>query len=244
MYPVLQIGGLSIQTPGLALLAGIWIALDLVSKDAARHDENAEHAYNAGFYALIAGLIAARLGFVIAHLDAYINSPLSVFSILPGSALRPVGLAVGIAVWLGFLHRKKMLNLNVLDASARALAVLAAAVAAANFLSGDGYGVETGVPWAIDLWSAQRHPTQVYELLAALGVLAALWRWRDQWSAPGTAFAVWVIGYGTARLLLEALRADSWIVFGNLRGVQVVALVAIVAVLVLAARRAPASRAV
>ena len=244
MYPVFQIGGASIQTPGLALLVGVWIALDIFSREAGRRTQNAEHAYNAGFYALIGGLIAARLSFVALHIESYLDSPLSIFSILPGSALPNVGFIAGIIVWFVFLKRKEALNLEMLDAVAPALAILAAAVAAANFLSGDGYGLETSLPWAIDLWSAKRHPTQIYELLAALAVFGFLWRYRTRWPFDGAALLAWVIGYGSVRLVLEAFRADSWLLPGNLRGIQVISLLAILAAMLLLARRAPKSRAV
>ncbi len=244
MYPVLQIGGASIQTPGLALLVGVWIALDIFSREAGRRRQNAEHAYNAGFYALIGGLIAARLSFVVLHFESYLDSPLSIFSILPGSALPNVGFIAGIIVWLVFLKRKNTLKLEMLDAAAPALAILAVAVAAANFLSGDGYGLETSLPWAIDLWSAKRHPTQIYELLGALAVFGFLWRYRTRWSFDGAASLAWVISYSVVRLVLEAFRADSWLLLGNLRGIQVVSLLAIVAVMLLLARRAQKSRGV
>ncbi|MBI3360421.1 MAG: prolipoprotein diacylglyceryl transferase, partial [Chloroflexi bacterium] len=69
-------------------------------------------------------------------------------------------------------------------------------------------------------------------------VLAILWRRRERWPYPGAALLAFVSLYGSARLSLESFRGDSWVVFGSLRGVQVVALVAATVALAVVAWRA------
>jgi prolipoprotein diacylglyceryltransferase len=45
MFPVLQIGPLALPVPGLTMLAGVWIGLWLVEKEAARLQLDPEAVY-------------------------------------------------------------------------------------------------------------------------------------------------------------------------------------------------------
>ncbi|HSN75643.1 MAG TPA: prolipoprotein diacylglyceryl transferase family protein [Anaerolineae bacterium] len=67
MFPTIPIGPMRLQTYGLALLlaymAGMWLA----ARQARRHGVDSDHVYNMGLYALLAGIVAARLGHAIAY---------------------------------------------------------------------------------------------------------------------------------------------------------------------------------
>jgi len=169
-------------------------------------------------------LLGARLLFALEHLNAYLVSPISLFAI-SGTALdRWGGLLVGLAV--AFLYgRSKTLPLRPsLDALAPGLAVFMIALGVANFLSGDRYGLPLDAPWAIYLWGAYRHPTQIYELLLAIGVLIA-WRLTSRRDAVTGARFLLVVGLTSAsRLFTEAFRADSPITLGGFRLAQLLAL--------------------
>jgi prolipoprotein diacylglyceryltransferase len=59
------------------------------------------------------------------------------------------------------------------------------------------------------LWGASRHPSQIYEALAALLILLVVLRRGKKEAAPGVLFMDLVIYSARARLLLEAFRAES-----------------------------------
>ena len=127
-------------------------------------------------YGLIAGLVGARLLYALEHVNAYLASPISLFA-LGGSAVDGWGgLLVGIVVAILYGRAQHLPLRLTLDALAPGLAVFMIAVGLANFLSGDGYGSPLRAPWAIHLWGAYRHPTQIYEVLLAVIVLLA-WRY-------------------------------------------------------------------
>ena len=66
---------------------------------------------------------------------------------------------------------------GTLDALAPGLVVGLMVVSLADFLAGPGYGSETTLFWAIDLFGVRRHPVQLYEsltMLLFLGVLLIL----------------------------------------------------------------------
>ena len=84
MLPVLQIGPLALQTPGLILLAGIWLGLWLAERSAHRHGIEPAHLYNLALLALLSGLVGGRLFYVLFYPSAFAASPRSIFSLNPG----------------------------------------------------------------------------------------------------------------------------------------------------------------
>ena len=98
MLPFVRLGPLLLQVPGLALLVGIWFASELVEKEALRLRLNVAAILNLVIYALIAGLIGARLLYALEHLNAYLASPISLFAISGGALDGWGGLLVGLGV--------------------------------------------------------------------------------------------------------------------------------------------------
>ena len=52
MFPIIQIGPLSLPAPGLILLAGIWIGLTVAERFAPRFKANSNQLYNLVFVVL------------------------------------------------------------------------------------------------------------------------------------------------------------------------------------------------
>lgn len=69
------------------------------------------------------------------------------------------------------------------------------------------YGIHTSLPWAVDFGDGPRHPTQLYEWLAALAALVWLPKWRRFFAhEQGLAFRVLMAGYLLWRLLIDGLK--------------------------------------
>jgi phosphatidylglycerol:prolipoprotein diacylglycerol transferase len=99
----------------------------------------------------------------------------------------------------------------------------------ANILSGDAFGSPTNVPWAIYLWDENRHPSQIYETLAALVIFVVEWKRPPGHPGAGINFLLVVALSAAARVFLEAFRGDSLIWPGGFRAAQVVGLVVMAA---------------
>ena len=231
MFPVLQVGSLAIAVPGLALLMGVWVALWLAEKEATRLTLNADAVYRLAFGALVAGLIGARLAYVARYLGVYTSDPLGIFSLNAVTLAPAEGALIGIAAAFIYGARRQLPLRATLDALAPALAALAVAVAVAHAASGDAFGTPAQLPWSVYLWGEYRHPTQVYELIAALGVLGLAWRARARGLFPGFNFLLVVALLAAARIFLEAFRGDSLLITGGWRTAQVVGLVVLAACL-------------
>ncbi|MBI3360269.1 MAG: prolipoprotein diacylglyceryl transferase [Chloroflexi bacterium] len=237
MFPFLRLGPFLLQLPGLALLAGVWLGSSLAEKEAARINVETPHVaslpaaiYNLIFYGLIAGIVGARLTYAARYLSAYLANPLSLFALTPNTLWPGAGLVIGIAVAALYGRRKGLPFRPTLDALAPALAAFMAALGVAHFLSGDAFGApaygpgSVALPWAIYLWDDYRHPTQIYETLAALAVLFITLKRPLAQPREGLNFLLVVALSAAARVFLEAFRGDSVIWAGGFRAAQVIAL--------------------
>ena len=205
MYPFLRIGSLVIQTSGLALLAGLWVAMNLIEKEALRLKLNSTAIINMIFYGLFGGLIGARLIYAVQHLNAYLSNPLGMFSLNSSVLNLPGGLIISMVIAYLFGRRQKLPLRPTLDALAPGLAIFLIAVGAANILSGNAYGSATHLPWAIYLWGDFRHPTQIYETVAAL-IVFVLWKRMSSVSrSSGVSFLQVVALSASARIFLEEI---------------------------------------
>ncbi len=228
MLPFIRLGPFLLQLPGLALLVGVWIGSTLAEKEAERLKLNPADVYNLIFYGLVAGLIGARLAYAAQYLSAYLANPLSLFALTPATLSPNGGLVIGAAIATLFGWRKKMALRRALDALAPGLAAFMIAFGVAHFLGGDAFGAPTKLPWAIYLWDDYRHPTQVYETIAAL-VIFGIARRRPFGQHEGVTFLLTVALFAAARIFLEAFRGDSVIWVGGFRAAQVIGLLALVA---------------
>lgn len=268
MLPVVQIAGLTLRTPGLAFLAGLWIGLEVSSREGMRRGISGDRLYNVAFYSLIAGVLGARLAFVITHLNLYtsitpfMRMVLSIVALAPGTEIGWAGVLVGLGVAAYFTRRWNLAPLDLADALAPGVAILAIGVGLANLLSGEMYGVETQLPWGIPMWGSIRHPTQIYFMLVAGGALFAALRLRS--SEPvrskrsgkakkhrkeGTAQRDYPAGFvmqivlivlSAGMLLIEPLRADSPVIGDGIRVWLIVSVAVITAMMGVFAFRAPA----
>lgn len=100
------------------------------------------------------------------------------------------------------------------------------------FLAGlnDGtYGVPTALPWGVDFGDGvPRHPTQVYDMLFAVGAGTLAWRYKDS-LAPGSglAFKLYLAAYLAWRLLVDGIKPVPYAYVFGLSGIQLVCLLAL-----------------
>jgi prolipoprotein diacylglyceryltransferase len=243
MLPILNIGPLAIQVPGLFLLAGVWVGVSLMEKEAPRLKLNASILSNMVLVGLVAGILGARVSYAIRFLDVYLDNPISLLSLNP-TTLSPVeGGFIGLAVAATYGRKRGLALWRTLDALTPGLAAFFIAIGFSHLASGDAFGAATKLPWAIELWGAERHPSQIYEVLTAGLILFAVLEMRGRGLAPGGLFAFWAGLAALSRLFLEGFRGDSVVVLGVLRSAQVGSLLVLSAALLVLHLRQRAARA-
>lgn len=234
MLPVLQIGPLALQLPGLILLAGVWFGLTLAEKSAPRHRVEPSDVSNLVFYGLVGGIVGARLAYALQFVEVYLSDPVSLVALNPNTLAAPEGILIGSIVAVVYVYRRGLSVWPTLDALTPGLALFATALALAHLSSGDAFGSVSDLPWAIELWGARRHPTQIYELILAILALALVVRLdRKRPAAAGQLFILWAGVAALSSLFLGAFRGDSIIVLQVLRRGQLIATAVLVATLFL-----------
>jgi phosphatidylglycerol:prolipoprotein diacylglycerol transferase len=224
MLPTLPIGPLVIPVPQFSLLLAFWFGLSLAEKLATRRNISAEGLYNLVFTGLVAGLLGARIGYVLQYPSAFIQSPLSLFSLNPGMFDAFSGSAMVLLGMIIYGQRNKLPFWETLDILTPMLAVMAVGLAISHIASGEAFGSETNLPWAINLWGAKRHPSQFYELVAAAIILGlVIIRFKSIISRAGNLFFVFVALTAAARLFLEGFHGDSFTILGGVRIAQILA---------------------
>ena len=73
MFPIIQVGPLAIQAPGLFLIVGIWLGLSLAERYSTQFGIDKKKLYNLVFLCLVGGIVGARLTYVIRYPNAFIS---------------------------------------------------------------------------------------------------------------------------------------------------------------------------
>lgn len=230
VFPTIPIGPLRLQTYGLFLLVATFAGLWLAARQARRHGIDGDHVINAGFYALIVGLVVARLGHAVAFFEVYRTDPLQIISLSAGAFLLLPGLLGALAMVAIYVRRHGLSPARMADSFAPGVLLGIAIAEIGAFLSGHSIGTVSSVPWAVEQFGVSRHPAGLYVALAALALLALLlWVDRTRDLRPGRLALLAVFGLAIIVLFVDPLHAASPLVGGGWRLPQVLAL-AVVAI--------------
>jgi len=224
MFPILHVGPLAIQVPGLLLLIGLWLGLSLAERFSPHREIQPNVLFNLVFIGLIAGIVGARFAYVFRFPEIFTNNPISVLSLNPGLLDPLAGSLSAIFLALIYIQRKSLPFWSAMDVLTPIIAVLGVAIGLSHLASGSQFGRLTDLPWGIDLWGAKRHPTQFYETLSAGIILAIFWPLRDPWkiALPGKYFLSFMALSASATIFLQAFHADSTVTSNGFRIVQII----------------------
>jgi len=165
MFPIINIGPFAIQASGIILLLSLLIGLWLTSKFAERLDTAGDVIESSVFYGLLAGIAAARIGFLLKNPSIFAEAPLSLFSLTPTMLDPSFGLLVGGLTAFIYAQKQNLPLLPTLDTLTPLVIFVFAGLHFADLANGDRYGLPTNLPWGIRLWNEVRHPVQIYVLL-------------------------------------------------------------------------------
>ncbi len=229
MLQVISIAGLTIPVGPLAFLLSFVLGSELASRALGKIAPEPDIAQWKGamdgamLWALLAGLVTARLAYVVRFSELYMTSPQLALSPRPGSLMLMPGLLGGGAVLFLIMARNNIPLARLADALAVGAAGALTAYYIGQFLTGAGYGLPTELPWGVELWGTVRHPVQIYEAAAAAGILLFLWMQLSV-SQPGEVFWDFVTLYSISVLILTGFRSTSATWIQGVRIAQVISL--------------------
>jgi phosphatidylglycerol---prolipoprotein diacylglyceryl transferase len=239
-FNALEIGPLSLNLYGLMIALGVIAAVWLFGKRLEEREVGTKDDASAiAIWAVLAGVIGARLYHVVTDYDRFRNNWGEIPAIWNGGLGIPGGLLLGVPVGM-YLAKKRGIPMAVGATCAAPAIALAQSIGRwGNYFNQELYGRPTTLPWGLEIDAAHLqdgyavgtlfHPTFLYESLWSLGLcLALLWidkHWRP---APGQLFVMYIMGYGLGRFWVEGLRIDPADEIAGLRLNQWVALAAVV----------------
>ena len=224
---------------GIGMLAGIGMAM----MEAKRTGQNQEDYLDLAIFAIIFGIIGARLYYVIFAWDMYNDNLLEIFNTRHGG-LAIYGGVIAVVIVAIILCRSRHIKLGaMMDLVVMGLLIGQAIGRWGNFLNREAFGAETTMPWRMQLTTTagelvEVHPTFLYESLWNLiGLLLIVFVISKARRFDGENTCFYFLWYGVGRFWIEGLRTDSlylfnWTIAGQpIRVSQVLSLVLMIAAL-------------
>lgn len=218
MHPILfKIGPVTVHTYGLlvaiGLLAGIWMA----TWQAKKRGLEPELIMDLGFYAIIGGILGARLFFVILNIDFFLVHPLEIIKIWNGGLVFFGGFLCGLSTILFYIWKKKLPASDIGDIAAICLPLGHAIGRLGCLAAGCCYGKYCDLPWAITFTNADTlarpigislHPTQLYAAFGNAVIFVIMLNLGRREKLAGRLFPIYLILYGIMRSIVELFRGD------------------------------------
>lgn len=217
----------------IAMLSGVLAAVTIAKKT----DQNPDLYWDFFIYAVIFGVIGARIYYVIFEWDAYKGDILSVFNLRQGGLAIYGGVIAAFITIYVFCKLKKYPATLLMDTGLPGLILGQAIGRWGNFFNREVFGEYTDNILAMrlpidavrsrDISSAlaehieagtnyiQVHPTFLYESLwnlAVFGLIILFWKKK----AFQGEIALWYLfGYGVGRFWIEGIRTDQLMLIGT-----------------------------
>ena len=217
---VFSIGFFTLRWYSLAYIAGIvigwWYLLKLLDQPGAPMARR--HADDLVFYATLGIILGGRIGYVLFYAPDMLLHPLRILRLWDGGMSFHGGV-IGTSLAIILFARRNGLNwLRIHEYVACVVPFGLFFGRLANFVNGELWGKPTDVPWAIvfsrtvpaGVPEPARHPSQLYEAgLEGVALFALLyfffWRTNARYQ-PGKLTGLFLLGYGTARFVVEFFR--------------------------------------
>ena len=219
---------------GTTILLGFWIA----AREAKRTGQNPENYLDMGIIGVIAGIVGARLYYVIFSWDMYKDNLLDIFNLREGGLAIYGGVIAAVISVLVLAKVKHLSAPQIFDTIAMALLNGQMLGRWGNFFNREAFGGYTDSLFAMrlpldavrssDVTEQMRrhieridgvsyiqvHPTFLYESLWCMVLLIILFAYRKHKKYEGELFLMYLFGYGLGRFWIEGLRTDQLLLPG------------------------------
>lgn len=224
---------IAIHWYGVIVATCVGISAWIVASGMRHRGENPDHVWDALVWAIPAGIVGARLWYVVNDIlgggSIYLDEPARILRIYEGGLHFYGALLFGALAVVFYAIRHKLDVWLILDSAAPSLLIGQGLARPVNFINQELYGPPTDLPWGIPIdqqhrippWDQMQlfpeettrfHPTFAYEMVWNIltGVLL-LWisrRYSDK-VKPGSVLASWLILAGVGRFFIEWFRPDQ-----------------------------------
>lgn len=168
------------------------------------------------FGVLLAGVVGARLFYVLDHLPVFAARPLAAVALWEGGLTLWGGFLLAVPVGIWMTRRLQLPTWRTADVLAAPVALGASFGRVGCFLNGCCYGHPTGVPWGVHFPPGSEadlafpgqavHPSQLYNVLAGLFVFALVLWARPRLRRDGQAWWLMLGSYALLRGVIDWTR--------------------------------------
>ena len=210
----LQVGPVAVHWYGLMYLVGfalVWL-LGRWRINAGKTDLSLRDLEDLIFYCVLGVVVGGRLGYALIYKPGeYLANPLELLYVWQGGMSFHGGLLGVLVVLILFARKKGKPFLAIGDFLAPLIPLGLAAGRLGNFINGELWGRASSVPWAMVFPQSgdtfARHPSQLYQMaLEGLLLFVVVWWFARKPRPLGQVSAVFLMGYGVLRFLVEYTR--------------------------------------
>ena len=232
----------------LGMLAGALVAYREAKKTGQKVDDYIDFT----LYTLIAAIIGARIYYVIFEWDYYSAHPLEIFNLRAGGLAIYGGVIASALTLFIFTKVKKLKFWLMADTAVQGLIIGQIIGRWGNFFNREAFGGYTDSLFAMQLPVSeakgitqeliehlvtidgvsyvQVHPTFLYEGTWNLLLFIGICLYKRHKKFDGEIFAIYLMGYGVGRFIIEGLRTDQLVIkaLGGIAASQVLSIILIV----------------
>ncbi len=232
----------------LGMLAGALVAYREAKKTGQKVDDYIDFT----LYTLIAAIIGARIYYVIFEWDYYSAHPLEIFNLRAGGLAIYGGVLASVLTLFIFTKVKKLKFWLMADTAVQGLIIGQIIGRWGNFFNREAFGGYTDSLFAMQLPVSeakgitqeliehlvtidgvsyvQVHPTFLYEGTWNLLLFIGICLYKRHKKFNGEIFAIYLMGYGVGRFIIEGLRTDQLVIkaLGGIAASQVLSIVLII----------------
>lgn len=236
-----QLGPISVHWYGIIIGFGIILSYIYALREAKRRGIETKHIDNMAFWLILAGVLGARLYYVLFNFRYFSENPLEIFQIWRGGLAIHGALLLGALAYFIYIKIHKIHWLLYADVVMPGVLLAQALGRWGNFFNSEAFGRPTDLPWKLFIPFAKRpqgfedfeffHPTFLYESLWNLiGFVVLVLLARKIFKADssraryGIILCAYLIWYSFGRFFIEGLRLDS-LYLGQFRAAQVLSII-------------------
>ena len=232
----------------LAMLTGALVAYREAKKTGQKVDDYIDFT----LYTLIAAIIGARIYYVIFEWDYYSAHPLEIFNLRAGGLAIYGGVLASVLTLFIFTKVKKLKFWLMADTAVQGLIIGQIIGRWGNFFNREAFGGYPDSLFAMQLPVSeakgitqeliehlvtidgvsyvQVHPTFLYEGTWNLLLFIGICLYKRHKKFDGEIFAIYLMGYGVGRFIIESLRTDQLVIkaLGGIAASQVLSIILIV----------------
>ena len=240
MNPVLiTIGNFEIRWYSVLILIAAIVVLTMSQNEGKRFNVKKEFMFNMLFWALIFGIIGARLYYVIFNWHMFSGDLLEILKIWNGGLAIHGGLIAGLITIIIYTKKYNVRTLRVVDFIVVPLLLGQAIGRWGNFFNQEAHGAATTIAklkslmvpdFVIDGMTIDGviyTPTFFFEsILCLIAFIVLLFIRRGKYTKVGTMTASYLMIYGSIRFFIEMSRTDA-LMLGGFKVAQIVSVIMI-----------------